>query len=98
MYGGGLELELVHHVALLGGVGVGVEPPWAYGVRVYIQGPDRKFRFHGSALRWTEGHGFYFGVDHDVGKQGSVVVTYALGYGDVNYCTITQGGRTVCRK
>jgi hypothetical protein len=35
-------------------------------------------------LHWSEGNGVYVGVDHDVGKPSRFVMTYGLGFGDVN--------------
>jgi hypothetical protein len=35
-------------------------------------------------VHWTEGNGIYVGVDHDVGKPGGIVLTYGVGFGDVN--------------
>ena len=83
--GVGAELELGEHVSMLGGVGVlAAETTWSYGVRVYFQGRERKFRPHVSLFQWTEGNGVYVGVDHDVGKPSGFNLTYAVGYGDVN--------------
>jgi hypothetical protein len=83
--GAGLELELGHHLGLLGGMGfVGAEKPFAYGVRAYLPPRDRKWRIHASLLGWTEGYGAYLGVDHDFGKRGGFVATYGIGFGDVN--------------
>jgi len=83
--GGGLEVQAGEHLGFLGGVGAfGAEKPWAYGVRAYIQRSATKWRFHVSALHWTEGNGVYLGVDHDWGKSGGFVATYGVGFGDVN--------------
>jgi hypothetical protein len=82
--GAGAEIEIPGRVSLLGGVGVGRDTPWAYGLRVYVQPPGRSWRPHASVLRWTEGHGVYLGVDHDIGTPGRFVATYGLGFGDVN--------------
>ncbi len=78
-------MELSDHVGILGGVGIlTAETPWAYGIRVYLQKPGRRWRLHGSVFRWLQGSGVYFGVDHDVGRSSGVVLTYGLGVGDVN--------------
>jgi hypothetical protein len=83
--GGGLEAQLGEHLGLLGGVGAfGAETPWAYGVRAYLQRSATQWRFHVSALHWTEGNGVYLGVDHDFGRSGGFVATYGVGFGDVN--------------
>jgi hypothetical protein len=83
--GAGLELELGRHLGLLGGIGfVGAEKPFAYGVRAYLPPRDKRWRFHASLLRWTEGYGAYLGADQDVGKEGGFVVTSGIGFGDVN--------------
>ena len=83
--GFGLELEAGRYASLLGGVGfVGVTKPWAYGVRIYMRSPHRTWRPYVSALRWTEGTGFYLGAMHDVGEVGGFHITYGAGFGDVN--------------
>ncbi len=81
----GLELELGDHLSVLGGWGVLHRSlPWSYGLRVYFHKRERKWRLHASAVRWVEGQGFYLGVDHDVGKSSGFIMTYGMGYGDVN--------------
>ena len=35
-------------------------------------------------MRWTEGYGAYAGVDQDIGRPGGFVLTYGIGFGDVN--------------
>jgi hypothetical protein len=35
-------------------------------------------------MRWTEGYGAYAGLDQDIGKPGGFVLTYGIGFGDVN--------------
>ncbi len=83
--GGGVEVQAGEHLGFLGGVGAfGAETPWAYGIRAYLQRSTTKWRFHVSALHWTEGNGVYLGVDHDWGKSGGFVATYGVGFGDVN--------------
>lgn len=83
--GAGGEVELFGHVALLGGVGVGTsDSPWAYGARLYFQKPTRRWRPHVSFLHWTEGNGYYLGLDQDVGNPGGFVLSYGVGFGDVN--------------
>ena len=86
--GGGLELEISDHLSILGGIGIlTAERPWAYGIRVYLQRPDSRWRLHGSAFRWLEGSGAYFGVDHDVGESSGVILTYGVGVFQVNLST-----------
>jgi len=85
LFGFGVEFDLGDHVSALGGVGVGnYEAPWAVGGRLSLKGPAAKWRPHLSGLYWTEGWGAYAGVDHDVGKRGGFVLTYGVGFGDVN--------------
>lgn len=84
LLGFGAELDLGSYVSVLGGVGVGTyRSPWSYGARISLAPPEKKWRPHVTGIRWTEGYGGYLGVDHDVGKPGRWVMTYALGYGDV---------------
>lgn len=83
--GAGGEIEMLGHVALLGGVGVGTsDSPWAYGARLYFVGAAKRWRPHMSFLHWTEGNGFYLGLDQDVGKPSGFLVSYGVGFGDVN--------------
>jgi len=85
LLGVGLELHLGRPVAALGGIGVGhYDAPWAAGIRISPTRPGARWRPHLTAMRWTEGNGFYAGVDHDVGKPGGLVLTYGVGFGDVN--------------
>lgn len=85
LLGIGLELDLGRYVGVLGGVGVGnYEAPWAVGLRLSLAGPEKKWRPHLTGVHWTEGNGIYVGVDHDVGKPGGIVLTYGVGFGDVN--------------
>jgi hypothetical protein len=85
IFGAGLELDLGKYVGLLGGVGVGTyDSPWSYGARVSFAPPEKKWRPHVSGVKWTEGYGVYAGLDHDIGKPGGWVMTYGLGFGDVN--------------
>lgn len=85
LLGLGLELDMGKHVAALGGIGVGhYQAPWALGLRVSLARPEKRWRPHITGMRWKEGNGVYAGVDHDVGKPGGVVLTYGIGFGDVN--------------
>jgi hypothetical protein len=85
LLGVGLELDLGKFVAALGGIGVGnYEAPWAVGVRLSLARPGKKWRPHITGMHWAEGNGVYAGVDHDVGKPGGLVLTYGIGFGDVN--------------
>lgn len=85
LLGFGIEVDLGDHVAALGGVGVGnYEAPWAVGARLSLKGPRTKWRPHVTGMYWTEGYGVYAGVDHDVGKPGGLVLTYGIGFGNVN--------------
>jgi len=85
LLGLGAELDLGKYVSVLGGVGVGsYRSPWAYGARISFAPTEKKWRPHLTYMRWTEGNGYYAGVDHDVRKPGGFVWTYGLGYGDVN--------------
>jgi hypothetical protein len=85
LVGGGAELDVGKYLSVLGGVGVGsYRSPWSLGARISFAPPDKKWRPHLTGIRWTEGYGVYAGVDHDVGKPGRWVLTYGLGYGDVN--------------
>lgn len=69
----------------LGGIGVGnYEAPWAVGVRVNLARPGKTWRPHITGMHWTEGNGVYAGVDHDLGRPGGLVLTYGIGFGDVN--------------
>ena len=83
--GAGVELELSDHVSALGGIGVLTsESPWAFGARVYVQGPSSRWRVHGSVFRWSEGIGVYVGADQDIGRSSGIVLMYGVGVGDVN--------------
>jgi hypothetical protein len=85
LLGLGVELDLGPYAAVLGGVGVGhYHQPWSGGLRIRFAGPEKKWRPHVTGLRWTEGYGVYLGVDHDVGRPGGIVLTYGIGFGDVN--------------
>lgn len=85
LVGFGLELDLGPYVSVLGGVGAGTyRSPWSVGARVKLLPEGRKWRPHLTGVRWTEGYGVYAGVDHDIGKPGGFVLTYGIGYGDVN--------------
>lgn len=85
IFGGGLEVEIGDHLGVLGGVGVfSAEPTYALGARVYLNGVEHRFRPHGSVFHWSEGTGVYLGVDHDLGRRGAFVLTYGVGFGDVN--------------
>ena len=85
LVGVGIEIDLGKYVAALGGIGVGnYASPAAVGVRLRLARPEKKWRPHITWMYWTEGSGVYAGVDHDVGKPGGFVVTYGIGFGDVN--------------
>jgi len=85
LFGAGLELDLGRYVSALGGIGVGnYEAPWAFGLRVSLAPPQKRWRPHVTGMRWTEGNGIYAGIDQDVGKPGGFVLTYGIGFGDVN--------------
>jgi len=84
--GTGLELDVTKHVTVLGGLGLAFlpNPPWATGLRCYFQKPEKKVRFHLTGVYWQEGIGLYAGLDYDGKKEGGLVWTFGLGYGDVN--------------
>ena len=85
LFGAGLELDLGKYVSALGGIGVGnYEAPWAFGLRVNLAPPQKRWRPHLTGMHWTEGNGIYAGIDQDVGKPGGFVLTYGIGFGDVN--------------
>jgi hypothetical protein len=85
IFGGGLEVEVGDHLGVLGGVGVfTAEPTYALGARVYLYGLEHRFRPHGSVFRWREGTGVYLGVDHDLGRRDGFVLTYGVGFGELN--------------
>jgi hypothetical protein len=54
------------------------------GLKVSFAPPERRWRPHVAAMHWSEGNGFYLGVDHDIGRPGRFVMTYGVGFGDVN--------------
>jgi len=85
LFGAGLELDLGNHLAALGGIGVGnYDAPWAFGVRLSLNRPQSRWRPHLTGMRWTEGYGAYAGLDQDIGRPGGFVLTYGIGFGDVN--------------
>lgn len=85
LFGAGLELDLGSHLAALGGIGAGnYDAPWAIGVRLSLKRPQSRWRPHVTGMRWREGYGAYAGVDQDIGRPGGFVLTYAIGFGDVN--------------
>jgi hypothetical protein len=85
LFGAGLELDLGRYVSALGGIGVGnYEAPWAFGLRVSLAPPQKRWRPHITGMHWTEGNGIYAGIDQDVGQPGGFVLTYGIGFGDVN--------------
>src|SRR5258706_2211774 len=60
LLGVGLELDLGKYFAALGGLGVGnYKAPWAFGVRLSLAGPEKKWRPHLTGMHWAEGNGVY---------------------------------------
>ena len=85
LFGAGLEVDLGNYASALGGIGVGnYEAPWAFGLRVSLAPPQKRWRPHITGMHWTEGNGIYAGIDQDVGKPGGFVLSYGIGFGDVN--------------